>query len=126
MARQLHLEGDMPSSLEITFRGMSPSPSVEAVIRDWVARLENKDSRIQRCSVVVDQPHRHQTHGNRFHIGIEVGVPGRDIVISRDPELDPGHEDIYIAIADAFRAARRQLQDHSHIQRGDVKSHTTP
>jgi hypothetical protein len=44
-------------------------------------------------------------------------VPGREIAVSRDPERDPGHENIYVAIADAFRAARRQLQDHVHIQR---------
>ncbi|HLL23309.1 MAG TPA: hypothetical protein VK427_14325 [Kofleriaceae bacterium] len=33
------------------------------------------------------------------------------------------HEDIYVAVADAFRAARRQLADHSDMRRGFVKTH---
>lgn len=33
------------------------------------------------------------------------------------------HEDIYVAIRDAFDAARRKLQDYARRQRGDVKIH---
>ncbi|MDB4958414.1 MAG: HPF/RaiA family ribosome-associated protein [Myxococcales bacterium] len=102
---------------------MSSSSSVEASIRRWVARLEHNYDRIQRCSVIVEHPHNHHRHGNAFHIRIDLTVPGREIAVSRDPERDPGHEDVYVALADAFRAARRQLQDHARIQRGDTKSH---
>jgi hypothetical protein len=28
-----------------------------------------------------------------------------------------------MAVADAFRAARRQLSDHAHVRRGEVKHH---
>jgi ribosome-associated translation inhibitor RaiA len=96
---------------------------MEASIKSWVARLEHSYDRIQRCSVHVEVPHQHQRHGNLFHVRIALTVPGREIAVSREPELDPGHEDVYIAIADAFRAARRQLQDHARIRRGDIKSH---
>lgn len=123
MARQLHSYAVMQIPLEIKFRGMSPSPSVEASIHRWVARLEHKFDRIQRCSVMVALPHHHQRHGNHFHIHIELTVPGHHIEVSRDPEHEPGHEDVYVALADAFHAARRQLQDHANIQRGDVKNH---
>ena len=115
----------MESSLEITFRGMPNSPSAEAAIRRWVARLEHVYHRIQRCSVVIEQPHRNQRQGNQFHIRVDIAVPDHVIEVSRDAGHDPKHEDIYIAIADAFRAARRQLQDYSQIQRREVKLHAS-
>jgi len=98
---------------------MSTSPSVETTIQRWVERLDRSHPRLQHCAVVVEIPHHHGQQGNRFQIGIELVVPGRTIAVSR--EL--GHEDVYVAIADAFRAARRQLQDHAHILRGDIKMH---
>jgi ribosome-associated translation inhibitor RaiA len=109
----------MQTPVEITFRGMSTSPSVEAVLQRWVTRLERSYPRLQHCAVVVEMPHQHGQQGNLFHIGIGLTVPGRTIAVSH--EL--GHEDVYVAIADAFRAARRQLQDHARILRGDIKMH---
>jgi ribosome-associated translation inhibitor RaiA len=113
----------MQSPLDITFRGMSSSPSVEVAIQSWVARLERSYDRVQRCSVLVELPHQHHRHGNQFHVRIDLTVPGREIAVSRDPACDPGHEDVYVAISDAFRAARRQLQDHVRTRRGDIKTH---
>jgi ribosome-associated translation inhibitor RaiA len=104
----------MQTPLEITFHGMSTSMAVEAYIQSWVVRLERGCARIQRCSVLVDKPHHHQRHGHRFHIRIDLTIPGRQFVITREPERDPGHEDVYVAISDAFRSARRQLQEHLH------------
>jgi ribosome-associated translation inhibitor RaiA len=106
----------MQTPLEITFHGMTSSMWVEAFIETWVARLERTCGRIQRCAVVVDKPHHHRRHGNHFHIRLDITVPGKQVVISRDPERDPGHEDVYVAITDAFRSARRQLQDHAHAE----------
>ncbi len=102
---------------------MDPSSAVETAINEWVARLEHSFDRIERCAVVVEIPHRHQRQGNTFHVRVEITVPNHVIAASRDPGLDHKHEDVYVAIADAFRAARRQLQDHAHIQRGEVKLH---
>jgi ribosome-associated translation inhibitor RaiA len=115
----------MQVPLEITFRGMPNSPSAEAAIRRWVARLEHIYERIQHCSVVIEQPHRNQRQGNQFHIRIDLSIPNHDIAVARDSGNDRAHEDIYIAIADAFRAARRRLQNVSQIQRGEVKLHAS-
>ncbi len=114
----------MQVPLEITFRGMSPSSSAEAAIQSWVVRLEHLYSRIHRCSVVIAVPHQHHRQGNPFQVRIELTVPGQEIVVSHDPEREPGRsEDLYLALDDAFLAARRQLQDYARIQRGEVKAH---
>jgi hypothetical protein len=33
---------------------------------------------------------------------------------------------VYVAIRDAFNAAARQLEDYVRMQRGEVKTHSTP
>jgi ribosome-associated translation inhibitor RaiA len=114
---------DMPVPTEITFRGMDSSQAVEDAVRAWVSRLEHYYNRIERCSVVIEIPHRHQRTHNTFQVHLILTVPDRTIAISRDPGSDQGHEDVYVALAHAFHAARRQLQEHARVIRGDVKAH---
>jgi ribosome-associated translation inhibitor RaiA len=107
----------MQRPLDITFRDMTPSAAVEDAIERWADRLEHVYGRIQGCAVIVEQPHHHHRQGNRFRIHVDVTVPGGEIAV-RGAE----HENAYVAIAEAFRAARRQLRDHARIQR-DVRRH---
>lgn len=101
---------------EITFRGMSPSEAVEAAVRDRVEWLSRVYGRIQHCHVSIAQPHRHKRHGRRFEVRVTVGVPGRELAITHDPGRGATHEDAYSALADAFDAARRQLQGHAQTR----------
>jgi cold shock CspA family protein len=38
--------------------------------------------------------------------------------------VNQAHEDVYVAVRDAFDAAKRQLEDYGRRQRGDIKAHT--
>lgn len=114
----------MPVSPDIIFRGLPTSPALVQNINKWVTRLEHLEPRIHRIDVVVEMPHRHQRHGNVFHVRIEIALPDRTIVVDREPALDGAHSEPNVAVADAFRAARRQLQDAIRIRRGDVKHAT--
>lgn len=113
----------MPVLLEVTFRDMPSSDAVIAAAQRWANRIGKLDTRIERCSVVIDRPHQHHRQGQQFRVRIELVRPDRSITVARDPGLDGAHEDVYVAIADAFRATRRQLQDHTKIRRGEVKAH---
>lgn len=113
----------MPVPVDITFRGMTVSASAEGAVHRWVERLEQTFGRLLRCSVVIEMPHRSHRRGQAFHVRIDLAVPGRTFSINRDPGLEPAHDDLYVVIADAFRAARRQLHDHAEVRRGDVKLH---
>jgi len=96
---------------QIRFRGMEPSGAVEAVIRERIDRLARFHDRIISCSVVVDAPSRHGQHGGIFHVKLDIATPGRRIVTGRETEENHAHEDVYVAIRDAFDAAQRQLED---------------
>lgn len=104
---------------DIAFRGMPVSPALDAAIRSWADRLARVHPRIQRCHVWVDQPHRRHRHGDRFQVKVVVSLPGGEITATHEP----GHANVYLAVSDAFLAARRQLQDQARIQRGDIKRH---
>ena len=104
--------------VEISYRGLTPSPAIETAIHAWVERLAHVHDRIQHCHVWLTLPHGHHRHGPRFQVRLTVAIPGRDIAITHDA----GHEDAYLALADAFVAARRQLVDRARIRRGDRRA----
>lgn len=101
-----------------TFRDMLPSPALQAAVERWASRLEHVSPRIVGCHVSVEKPHRHHLHGSGFQISIVLTVPGAQLASSQV------HEDPYAAVADAFRAARRQLVHHVDLQRQFVRRPT--
>lgn len=103
--------------LQITFRGTDPSAAMEAKIRERAARIERFAARITSCHVTVEAPHRHHQHGNLWHIHIDITVPGGELTVSRQPAAQHSHEDVFVAIRDAFDAAVRQLEDYTNRQR---------
>lgn len=117
----------MERSPQITFRGMSSSPAVEARVLEKIAELERFYDRLIGCYVVIDIPERRSNKGNLFEVHIELSVPGAEpIIVSHRHHDKQQHQDVYVAIRDAFAAAKRQLQDHASKQRGEVKSHELP
>jgi ribosomal subunit interface protein len=105
---------------------MPPSPAIENAIREKAAKLEEFFDRITSARVVVETPHRQHRQGKLFHVRIDLRVPGREIVVSRDPIEHHAYEDVYVAIRDAFDAAKRQLEDYAREVRHEVKVHEHP
>ena len=100
-----------------TFRDMPTSPSLQAAAERWVARLETVCDRIVSCHVTIEKPHRSHHSGTPFQVHLVLSVPGTNIAVSNQQNVDA-----YVALADAFRAARRRLLDHVALQRGFVRS----
>ncbi|HEU4581429.1 MAG TPA: HPF/RaiA family ribosome-associated protein [Polyangiaceae bacterium] len=107
----------MQDHLQITFRGMSPSPAIELLVRERAERLERMASRIQRCHVVVDQPHRHQHKGNPFCVRLDITTADDEVVVTREPDGACNHEPMQNAIRSAFDAAARQLETRARRRR---------
>jgi len=116
----------MEVPLELSFRNFESDPAVESEIRDYVAKLEEFYDRITACTVIVEAPHQRHRQGNLYQVRIRLAVPRAEIVVDRATGDDRAHEDLHVAIRDAFKSARRQLQDYVRKLRGDVKSHDEP
>jgi len=111
----------MQIPLQITFRNFPRSEAVEARIRAKATKLDEFDPHIMSCHVVVDELDRHHHQGKQFTVRLDIRVPGHEVVVDRDH-----HEDIYVALRDAFNAAGRQLEEVVRTRRGDVKAHEAP
>jgi ribosome-associated translation inhibitor RaiA len=103
----------MSFPIEVRFRDMETSAALDQFVRRWAAKLGRVHERIGSCEVVIERPHQHQHQGQHIHVRITLAVPGPDIVVSHGQERDGAHEDAYVAVRDAFRAARRQLEQHA-------------
>lgn len=120
----------MQVPVQISFHGLDTSEAVETRIREKVAKLETYFDRITGCRVVVERHHRTKhanTNGQPYHVSIILEVPGDELVVKRDPKSEGGlkdHEDIQIALRDAFAAMERQLKDY--VRRRREKRGTRP
>src|SRR5690606_13269610 len=102
----------MKLPLQIVFRHLDPSDAIEAKVRERAEQLERYADDIMSCRVVVEAAHKPRHRGRLYHVRVDLKVPGAEIVASREPEMDHAHEDVYVAIRDAFDAARRRLEDY--------------
>jgi ribosomal subunit interface protein len=116
----------METPLRITFRDIEPSPAVEARVRAKVGKLQTYFDRITGCQVVIEAGHRHQRKGKLYTVRIELQTPRETLRVDSAGRPDQAHEDVYVAVRDAFAAMARQLQDHARRYRGDVKTHAAP
>jgi cold shock CspA family protein len=116
----------MEFPLDITFRDMESSPAIEALVHRWAEKLGRVYDRIMRCHVIIERPHQHQRQGQLLRVVVMLSVPGPDIVVSRNTGRIGAHEELNVAVRDAFLAARRQLEDHVRRMRQDVKTRVRP
>lgn len=116
----------MQVPLKVTFRNMDHSGAVERRVKQKAAELEQYFDRITSCQVVVEAAHKHHHKGFLYDVRIHIEVPSRTIVVNRNGPKNHAHEDVYVAMRDAFRAAARQLEDHARTARGEVKTHEVP
>ena len=127
--------------VQVSFRNMPHSDSIEAMVRDEAADLDKYYSHVMACRVMIEVPHRHRQEGEHHHVRIDLTVPGAEIVVKREPSLhsrqqdvqeeeltkdrdiERSHRHLQVAIREAFDTVRRRLQDYARRQRLDVKTH---
>jgi len=109
----------MQIPVQISFHGIDKSDAVETRIREKVSKLEQFFDRITGCRVVVERHHRSSTNltlkDQPYHVSIIVEVPGEELVVKRDPKSQEAlkdHQDINIAVRDAFAAMQRRLKEY--------------
>jgi ribosomal subunit interface protein len=112
--------------LQITFRGMPHSDSLDTHVRRRSDKLDRLFNRITSCHVVVEVSHRHHRQGKRYRVSINMMLPRGELAVSHAPQDERNLEDAHATVDQAFDEAERQLEDWSRRLRGDVKSRNVP
>ncbi len=100
---------DVP--VEIAFRHLDSSDAVEARIHEHIAKLKRVFDRLVSCRVTVELVQR---TSRRFAVTVEANVPGKAYFVGNSSADEAHlHDDVYLALRDAFAAVQRQLQDHA-------------
>lgn len=100
----------MQVPVQLSFHGCDHSDALEAEIQGHVSKIEDFYGRITKCRVVVELPHKSHAQGKRFHINIDISLPGAGHLLHNDRGTNPAHEDVHIAVRDAFAAIEAQLK----------------
>lgn len=114
----------MAVPVQITFRDIPPSAAVAAHVERRAEKLETFFDRMSKCHVVVEEPHRHKRQGKKFQVEIDMHVPGKELVISRNPE--DSKENLHATIDIAFDDAERVLEEYARQLKFDMKIRMAP
>ena len=117
----------METPVQIEFQGMDAKSDIRIVILDQVAQLEQRFGRVTSGRVVLKAPGGHHRTGGLYEINIRLALPdGREVNVGRTAQNDERHSDLAFTINDAFKRARRQLQDQVRKLQGEIKQHESP
>ena len=114
----------METPVELDFQGMDGKPAPREVIAKQIALLEERFGRVTAGRIVVKGPGARHRTGGLYEINSRLALPdGREVNVARTPQVDERHADLNYALNDAFKRARRQLQDQVDRMQGNVKAH---
>jgi cold shock CspA family protein len=118
-------EAILQTPVQIDFKGFEGSEAQRTAINEHLAQLEGMFGGIIAGRIAVKAPEKHHRHGGPFEISIRLKLPdGREVAVSRAPSIDERYSNFNFALGDAFRRAKRQLQEHVERLQGEVKSST--
>lgn len=99
------------SACQVTFLGMDALEAAKVEVLAWLPRLGALTDQATGAKVLieaVDEHRKQRLYRVRMDLAMKEGV----VVVGHDHPSNVAHEDVYVAIRNAFRAARRQLEDY--------------
>ena len=113
----------MHTPLRITFQNTPSSDAIRQLIEEQGDHLEQFFGRMTACHVVFKLPDGNHRSSGLYEVTVHIKMPGGTTVdVDRTPGLDERFSDPQFAVGDAFRRARRRLQDRAKVMRQEVKS----
>ncbi len=102
----------METPARIDFQGANLNQHVQQSVAAHIAALEKRFGRITACRIAVAGPSAHHHTGGQYTVAIHLALPdGREVNIDHTAKEDERFADPAFAVNDAFKRARRRLQD---------------
>lgn len=97
---------------EITFGGTAASEAPRVEVRAWLQKLGTLTAAMTGGRVVIEAIEERRKQ-RLFQVRMELSMPDGIVIVGPDHPSNSPHEDVYVAIRNAFRAARRLLESRS-------------
>jgi ribosome-associated translation inhibitor RaiA len=98
------------SACEITFLGMDHVEAIRVEVRAWFARLGALMEPVSGAHVFIEAVDEHRKE-RLYRVRMDLSTPRGLLAVCHAQGMNASHEDVYVAIRNAFRAARRQLEN---------------
>lgn len=114
----------METPIQITFKNLDNSESLENHIRERAAKLKRFHQNIISCRIVVDVPHR-SAGVVRPPLGLtlDVEIPGKSLVAKNGKDSHDSRDGGTAMVNRVFETMERQLGEHANIRSQQVKTH---
>jgi len=93
----------------ILFEGFPASEPPRIEVRAWLARLGALTAPMLGGEVAIEALDQGRKE-TRYRVRVELMMPAGPVIVGSDHPANLPHEDVYVAIRNAFRAARRELE----------------
>ena len=100
----------MPNAFQVVYHNIDQSPALSEKVVRRIEKLQRFSNDIIGGRVVLDSPHNNHQKGKVFSVTLEIHTSGKEVIVKQDQHDRAEHEDIYVAVRDAFNAAERQLK----------------
>ncbi|MDO8909599.1 MAG: ribosome-associated translation inhibitor RaiA [Pseudohongiella sp.] len=100
----------MSNEFQVVFHNVDQSDALSESVQKRIEKLRRFSSDIIGGRVVLDSPHNNHHKGKVFSVAIEIHTSNKPVVVTQEQHDNHAHEDLYVAIRDAFNAAERQLK----------------
>jgi ribosomal subunit interface protein len=100
----------MSNEFQVVFHNIDQSAALTENVNKRIEKLQRFSHDIIGGRVVLDSPHNNHHKGKVFSVTLEIHTSGKEIIVKQGQHDKPAHEDIYVAVRDAFNAAERQLK----------------
>jgi len=100
----------MTNEIQVVFHNIDQSNAIMEAVNKKITKLERYCDQILAGRVVLDSPHNNHHKGKVYSVSLELRTPTKEIIVNQDQHDNHAHEDLYVAIRDAFNAAERQLK----------------
>lgn len=100
----------MTNDIQIVFHSIDQTDALTEAVAKRIDKLERYCDQIINGRVVLDSPHNHHHKGKVYSVSIEIHTPQIEVRVNQEQHDKQAHEDLYVAIRDAFNVAERQLR----------------
>jgi len=100
----------MTNEFQVVFHNLNPTDAIIEAVNKRVDKLKRFCDQIITGRVVLDSPHNNHHKGKVYSVSLEIHTPVIEVRVNQDQHDNHAHEDLYVAIRDAFNAAERQLR----------------